>query len=172
MRVDYNEIKKAIVRSTRQNGKGLLPFCIDLERLNFNLKDSNIIAIPNGLFSERVEGRDIPLISEYFKKEKLKWFNRSRQYLVLTFVPVDAIDEKLEAMIELLSKNTKEDDPDFDRTDVIADIIADYPCYNATVVGYQSNNPDRIGKNSYSIIIRANTNVILEPDYEYNNGDI
>jgi hypothetical protein len=75
-------------------------------------------------------------------------------------------------MIEKLKSSDTVKDPDFDPVDIMADIEADYPCYNATVVGYQTNNPDYIGKNNYSIVIRANIRVITSPEYSYNNADI
>ena len=172
MRVDYNLIKKAICRSASQITRGLLPFKVDLEKLNPSIADLQLVALPNFYVSEPVTRREIPFMSEYFKDQKLKWFNRSRQYCVLTFVPVDRIDDELERKIGILKRSNEVSDPDVDPVDIMADIIADYPCYNATVVGYQSNDPNFIGRNSYSIVIRANKNVITDPEYQYNNEDI
>lgn len=172
MSVDYGTIKRNIVKSAVQNSKGVLSFFIKYSKLNNDISDLDLVLIPNGLQSRQIESFDIPLISEYFKNEKLNWFNRSRQFTVLTFVPKNAVDDRLKDMIEKLKSSDTVKDPDFDPVDIMADIEADYPCYNATVVGYQTNNPDYIGKNNYSIVIRANIRVITSPEYSYNNTDI
>ena len=51
----------------------------------------------------------------------------------------------------------------------MAKLLANYPCYNAVTVAYRSDDPNRLGKNSYTTIIRANINAINLEEYEYYN---
>ena len=172
MSLDYNLIKKCIIRASKQESQTTLDFIINAEKLNEYVEPHGLVFLKNGIKSRFVKSTDIPLISEYFKKQKLSWFNRSRHFTSLSFVVKDSLDEKGLKLIEDLYDKDREDDPDFDRVATVADILADYPCYNAVVVAYRSDDPNRLGKNSYTIIIRANINVISSPDYEYNNQDI
>lgn len=172
MKLDYSLIKKDIIKACDQLNEVALDFTVDEEKLNNLVKKSGLVYLNTNAKSRFVTSYDIPLISEYFKKQKLSWFNRSRQFVSLSFITEDSIDERAQKIIEDLYDKTRVDNPNFDRTEAMADLLADYPCYNAVVVAYRSDDPNRLGKNSYTIIIRANINVISSPDYEYNNQDI
>ena len=172
MKIDYNIIKKCIIKSCKQEGNVSLDFKINAEKLNSMVEECSLTFLNNFTSSKPVTSLDIPLISEYFKKQKLSWFNRSREYVVLSFILTDAIDPKCEKMIKDLYDKNKQKDPDFDRVAVISDILANYPCYNAVTVAYRSDDPNRLGKNSYTTIIRANVNAISREEYEYNEQDI
>lgn len=172
MKLDYSLIKKDIIKACDQLNEVALDFTVDEEKLNNLVKKSGLVYLNTNAKSRFVTSSDIPLISEYFKKQKLSWFNRSRHFVSLSFITEDSIDERAQKIIEDLYDKTRVDSPNFDRTEAMADLLADYPCYNAVVVAYRSDDPNRLGKNSYTIIIRANINVISSPDYEYNNQDI
>lgn len=172
MKLDYSLIKKDIIKACDQLNEVALDFTVDEEKLNNLVKKNGLVYLNTNAKSRFVTSSDIPLISEYFKKQKLSWFNRSRQFVSLSFITEDSIDERAQKIIEDLYDKTRVDNPNFDRTEAMADLLADYPCYNAVVVAYRSDDPNRLGKNSYTIIIRANINVISSPDYEYNNQDI
>lgn len=172
MKLDYNMVKKYIIKACDQLNEVALDFLIDEEKLNNLVKQCGLVYLNTTAKSRFVTSSDIPLISEYFKKQKLSWFNRSRQFVSLSFITENSIDERAQKIINDLYDKTRVDDPNFDRTEAMADLLADYPCYNAVVVAYRSDDPNRLGKNSYTIIIRANVNVISSPDYEYNNQDI
>lgn len=172
MRLDYNLIKKCIIRACKQVSPVTLDFKVNAEKLNEFVEPYGLIYLNNDLTSRFVMPSDVPLISEYFKKQKLSWFNRSRQFVTTSFVVAESLDERGRKIIADLYDKNRIDDPNFDRVEAVADILADYPCYNAVVVAYRSDDPNRLGKNSYTIIIRANVNVISSPDYEYNNEDI
>ena len=67
---------------------------------------------------------------------------------------------------------TQVNDPDLDKVNTLAKIIANYPCYFATVVSYESNDPMREGKPTYTIGCRANTITIEHEKYKYQHADI
>ena len=171
MKLDYNVIKKRIIKSCKQEGN-TLKFIIDYDKLNSNVEEFGLIALKNTMVSKQVESRDIPLISEYFKREKLAWFNRSRHFLTLSFVVAEELDEKGQKLVDMLKDENRSKDPEFDRADIVAELLAYYPCYNATIVAYRSDDPNRLGKNSYTTIIRANINAIAREEYEYYNEDV
>lgn len=172
MKVDYNSIKKCIVRATKQLSPKTLAFKINADKLNESVRESGLVFIDNGTSSRGVESEDIPLISEYFKKDKLEWFNRSRHFTTITFIQADKMDEEAERLVILLHDVKQSEDRDFDRVEAVSYLLANYPCYSATVVAYQSNDPRKLGKNSYTIIMRANVVAITQEEYEYNNEDI
>lgn len=172
MKMDYNFIKKCIIKACKQEGNVSLDFKINADKLNASVEECGLVFLDNFTSSRLVTSSDIPLISEYFKKQKLSWFNRSREFVVLSFILADSIDERCDRMIRDLHDKNRQKDPNFDRVAVMADILANYPCYNAVTVAYRSDDPNRLGKNSYTTIIRANVNAISREDYEYNNDDI
>jgi hypothetical protein len=172
MKLDYSLIKKCIIKSCKQNNKVTLDFQIDANKLDELVSQYGVTFIYNGILAKPVMAWDIPLISEYFKKQKLSWFNRSRYYTTLSFIVTESLDKEGLELLENLKDKNRENDPNFDRVATVSKLLADYPCYNATIVSYRSDDPNRLGKNSYTIVIRANVNVISSPDYEYNNQDI
>ena len=168
--IDYNVLKKKILKSCKQPGK-TLEFIIDAKQLDTLVRPLGLAFIYNDFKSEQVTGSNIPLLSEYFKREKLSWFNRSRHFSVISFVDLESLDEKGTKMLEDLQTKDRSEDPSFDRADLVAEFLAFYPCYNAAVVSYRSEDPERMGKNSYTIIVRANINAILKQQEEYYTPD-
>jgi len=172
MKLDYNLIKKCIVKACKQEGVNTLNFKIDYQKLNGSVAEYGLVFLNNATMSRPVTSNDIALISEYFKKDKLAWFNRSRAFTTISFVIADSLDEKGRKLLNMLADENRSKDPSFDRADIVAEILAYYPCYNATIVSYRSDDPNRLGKNSYTTIIRANINAIMSEEYEYYNEDI
>ncbi len=172
MKIDYNAIKKCIIKSCKQESNVTLDFKINADKLNTSVNEFGLTFLDNFTISKAVTSEDIPLISEYFKKQKLSWFNRSREYVSLSFILSDSIDEECTKLIADLKDKNRHKDPDFDKVAIMSYILANYPCYNAVTVAYRSDDPNRLGKNSYTTIIRANINAISREDYEYNNEDI
>jgi hypothetical protein len=170
--INYTELKKAIIKVCKQDGRGALNFSINGMKLNDAVKDEfGLIFLQNVFKSTQVDSTNIPLLGEYYKKEKLAWFNRSRQFMTVSFVVKEKLDERGRELVELLYDQNRSKDPSFDRADIVAELIAYYPCYSATIVSYKSEDPDRIGKISYNIVIRANVNAILMEEGEYYNPD-
>ena len=170
MKLDYKILKKKILKAVRQPGQ-TLEFVVNAKQLDTLVRPLGISFIYNDFQSEQVTGSNIPLLSEYFKREKLSWFNRSRHFSTLTFVDLESLDDRGNRILEELQRKDRSEDPSFDRADYVAELLAYYPCYNATVVSYRSEDPERMGKNSYTIIIRANINAILKQQYEYYHGE-
>jgi len=170
MKLDYNILKKKILKSCKQPGT-TLEFTINMKQLDTLVRPLGLAFIYNDFKSEPVTGSNIPLLSEYFKGDKLSWFNRSRHFSTLTFVDLESLDEDGEKILENLQSKNRSEDPSYDRAKDVADMIANYACYNATIVSYRSEDPEKIGKNSYTIIVRANINAILKQQEEYYNPD-
>jgi hypothetical protein len=147
-----------------------MKFEIDFEKLSDLAKELNLTPLYNALVSKPVHPQNIPFLSEYFEKERLSWFSDSKFFTVLTFIDTESIDEKAEKLIELLASDPIET-PENDKVKNIATLVAEYPCYFATVVSYQNNDPNRAGRPSYEIICRANKVVIRSSDYQYNYKD-
>ena len=169
MRLDYNKLKKSIIKSCKQESANTLNFSIAADNLNRFVNEYGLIFLYNDFNSEAVTGSNLPLISEYFKKEKLAWFNRSRHFIILSFVVRDKLDEEGLAIVEQLIKDNRSKDPDYDRVKMLAKVLANYSCYNALVVAYRSDDPNRMNKNSYTIMVRANVNAILDEEADYYN---
>ena len=93
MKLDYNILKKKILKSCKQPGT-TLEFIINSKQLDTLVRPLGLAFIYNDCKSEQVTGSNIPLLSEYFKREKLSWFNRSRHFITLTFLDLEGLDEK------------------------------------------------------------------------------
>lgn len=175
--LDYNIIKKSIIKSTKSLGEGdicNLRFRVNIKKLTEMLSDINLIPINVGSDSKPIKIDNVPLLSEQFKGQKLKWLSEDREFTTLVLVSYDksnGIDDELENKLATLSI-PREDCPSIDRVNTLSDIIAEYPCYLATVVSYQSNDIRFIGRPSYGIVVRANSIVIRSELYRHNfNGD-
>ena len=170
MKLDYNILKKKILKAVKQPGP-TLEFITNPKQLDDLVRPLGLAFIYNDTNSNPVTGSNLPLLSEYFKGDKLSWFNRSRHYSVLSFVDLESLDEKGTKILERLQSKDRSEDPRYDRADDVAEMLAYYACYNAAVVSYRSEDPEKIGKNSYTIIVRANINAILKQQKEYYNPD-
>lgn len=177
--INYDDIKIAIGKSARKNDKVSrdLAFTIDPGRLDFLLANQNIIVVRKNLDSRPVATTAIPLLSEYFTKQRLAWFNQEKEYTTYIFVrtdadlPKEAADRLLE-ILHILNDDDKSDDIDQDQVELLAELVAYYPCYFATTVSYISDAPGSNGKLSYSIVCRANKIVIASERYKYNPDDM
>ena len=168
--VDYNLLKSAIIKSCKSE-RDSLKFSIDYEKLSTSVDDFGLVALNVGTKSKKVSVDNVNIISEYFKGQRLSWFDKNKEFTILTFLPIDVLDEKCEALIEELH-TLSVDDPDIDHVNTLASIIAEYPCYSAIVASYMSNDPKRFGRPSYEIKIRANTVAIKQKLYEFNHNDM
>lgn len=172
MKIDYNAIKRCIVKCCKQESPVALDFKVNADKLNSMVEEFELTFLDNFTTSKPVTFSDIPLISEYFKKQKLSWFNRSREYVVLSFILTSSIDHESAELIKQLRDKNRQKDPGFDRVAVMSKLLGKYPCYNAVTVAYRSDDPNRLDRNSYTTIIRANVNAISMEEYEYNPDDI
>ena len=188
--VDYKLLKSRIIRSCVSKEKEIVDFSIDYCKLVELCEELNITPIYFGMEAKRVKPELIPYINEYFKDENLSWFNSSKFSTVISFIHTNYIDDRARELLERLKvpqvdkpeneKDDKDEDedekdnPDDDKVADVAELLANYPCYSATVVAYKSNNPKYIkfNKPSYVIQIRGNKVTISNSDYQYNYKDI
>lgn len=168
--VDYKLLKSAIIKSCGSE-KDSVKFNVNYDKLSSSVDDFGLVALNIGAKSKKITVDTVNIISEYFKGQRLSWFDKNKEFTILTFLPIDVLDERCEELIEKLH-TLSVDDPDIDHVNILASIIADYPCYSAIVVSYMSNDPKRFGKPSYEIKIRANTVAIKQKLYEYNHNDM
>lgn len=168
--VNYKVLKSNIIKTCKQSKEYSMEFNVNYNKLKDLVSDINLVPINVGMKSKVVKPEIIPYLSEYFEKSHLSWFTDGKFYTVLTFVDTESLDDEAKSLLEKVAMN-QEDDPDNDRTNDMATLVANYPCYFATIVSYQNNDPNRIGKPSYEIICRANKVVIKNSDYQYNPKD-
>ena len=166
MSMNYKTLKRLISRSAERTGKRNVDFKIDIDNLNNELTELELVCLPYGADARRIDIKDIPLVSEYFRDDKMTWVSGEKYITSLVFIDSNKIDDNLLELIELL-KTKPEDDPDIDHVAILSEIIGAYPCYFALVMSYQNNSPNSVGKNSYFIACRANKVIIKDPDYVY-----
>lgn len=170
--VDYKVLKSNIIKACNAKpSPSKYDFTVDYEKLKGLVAGLELVPVMLNMDSKRVHPNDIPFISEYFEKSRLAWFNDEKFFTVLTFVKSDAIDEHA---AELLNKiaTLDVDAPEEDKVQDMSDLVANYPCYFATIVSYRNDSPNRCGKPSYLIVCRANKVVIKSSDYQYNPADM
>lgn len=155
--VDYNKLKVNIRKACRHH-KGELFFIVNYEKLSNLANTMGLSLLNTGLRSRRITGIDIGFISEYLKNEKLEWIDGNKQFTVLTFLQTSSIDEKCKQDLALIEGYESEriDCTRIDKANLLAKIIANYPCVSCLVVGYISADPNRYGKVSYNITCRMN----------------
>lgn len=168
--VNYKTLKSNIIKACKQSSKGTMKFIVDLDKLTTQVESMELIPLNLGMESKLVKPENIPYLSEYFEKSNLSWFSDSKYFTALCFIDKESVDETAQELIDQLNISTIED-PDLDHVSIASKLIADYPCYFATVVSYQNNDPKLYGKASYEIICRANKVVIKSSDYQYNPKD-
>jgi len=169
--VDYKVLKTNIIKACKARRENTIEFEVDLERLAANVKQMKLTPVNSGLISKKVKTDTIPYLNEYFEKTNLSWFNEEKQYTVLTFVETDSIDDTARELIDKLN-TAQVDDPEDDKVKDMSALVANYPCYFATVASYRNDNPKRSGQPSYIVICRANKVVIRSSDYQYNFRDM
>lgn len=175
--VDYKALKNRIIKSCDAIGNGTVDFVVNFAKLTEFTSELGLTPIcsginPNYISARRIAPEDIPYLNEYFKGENLSWFTDSKFSTAISFIKTNSIDEKAEGLLNKL-KTPQTADPNIDKVNCVAQLLANYPCYTATVVAYKSNNPKFLNsqKPTYLIQIRANKVVIESSDYQYNYKD-
>ena len=168
--VDYKVLKSNIIRACTPVKCDNINFRVNFDKLSHLVDDIGLVPINVGMVPKKVLPELIPYLSEYFVKTNLSWFNENKYSTVITFVDTSSIDEKAQNLIDKLNQEQVED-PDNDKVKDIAVLVAEYPCYFATIVSYRNDDPKRAGKPSYEIKCRANKVVIESSDYQYNPKD-
>lgn len=168
--VDYKVLKNNIIKACKAE-KDSINFNVNFDKLSNSVDDIGLILLGTGLNSKKIKTSDMITISEYFKGPKLSWITENKEFTTLIFVHADGVDETCKELIGKLHTKSV-DDPEIDHVNILATIMANYPCYCATIVSYMSNEPKRFGKPSYEIKIRANTVAIKQQNYEYHHDDM
>ena len=176
MNVDYNVLKSNIIKACQQDERGHVRFLVNFDKLSKSVNDIGLTMINVGTKSERVRPNEVSMLSEYFKGVRLSWITDKMNFTNLVFVITDDIDDKCKELITQINGNY-EDNPatktdDIDKVNALSTIIAEYPCFFACVISYESNDPKRIGRASYEIKCRANTVRIKQENYKYNQDDM
>lgn len=169
--VNYRVLKSNIVKSCKQTNPNTMNFKVNFDKLTSLVSDIGLTPItPVGAEAKRAIPENIPFISEYLVKNRLAWLTDAKHFTIITFIDSESIDEKAQGLLDLIAQDQIED-PENDKVNNIATLVAEYPCYFALIVSYENNDPSRIGRPSYEIICRANKVVIRDPNYQYNPKD-
>lgn len=172
--LDYNKLKKLIMASCIDDPNEPLKFSINFNKLELAIDNNNmgICLVKNGLRSKYINQDTIILLSQQYNGDRLKWFDQHKQYTALLFIRKDTMDERARKIV-LQLKNIREGEQlAIDKVKLLAELTANYPCFIANIVAYSSNDPEKIGRNSYTINIRANLLERQAEDYAYQAEDI
>lgn len=167
--VNYKNLKSNIVKACKATKQNTVEFVIDYDKLKDLVEDINLIPINVGMQSSRLLPVQVPYLGEYLNKSHMMWLSENKFITVVAFIDSTSVDDNAKDLLEKL--NTPQvDDPEDDKVKDFAELIANYPCYFATVISYQNNSPS-LGV-TYEIACRANKVVIRDPNYKYNHKDI
>lgn len=156
--INYKDVKKAIAKSCVSKGNGL--FNVDFDKLKAFTEDLGLFPI---VFEEskKISASDIPNITNYLDGERLEWIDNAKSVMNIIFVRKDFKDPVMNILAD-----------EEDNVNNVSVIVANYPCYFALVVGYNSNDPDRCKKLNYLIGCRANKVALREKyDKKESNSD-
>lgn len=160
--VNYLLLRKAIIKSCK--AKEGVHFSVNVSKLYTLVKDEfNLIPLNFGLQSKMVSVEDIPYISEYFKGKKLSWFDNEKGFTTIIFVQIESLDDRGLELVDILTKFSEYEDnvENYDSYfNSLTELLANYPCYTAMIVSYESTDLHRIGSQTYDIACRANAQVI------------
>lgn len=174
--MDYNELRTAVVKCVEGREDSDF-FKLNMFKLAKTVKPMGLIPIiySSSNKSRKVTPDDIPLLAEYFKEEKLNWFDEKKTFLHVIFVRAEDMDEDLQDYLadcyqvrryeDGISKPCSKDKSfakdcrrcESRRIDIIstlASIVSSYPCYTAIVAKW-------VKKDSISFNIRFRANSIL-----------
>lgn len=176
MKLEYTILKNNVIKCCRckrhDNCDGMdISFIVNYEKLNRMVEDIGLKAINCNLSSKQIGTDDVALLSEYLKDKRLSWLNNFKEFTVITFIEIDAIDDDCKALLNKMNTTNRED-PDLDKVATMAKILATYPCYNCLVVSYKSNDPIYMDSISYLTGVRANKVSITKQNYTYNHQDM
>ena len=154
-KVDYKKLSDCI-REAAIQGKSI-DFTFDFPKLDKLVSDFGLITVPADVKSRRIGPEDIVFLGEFFNKTKLKWLDRFKFYSSLVFIRTDIPgvldDEFYELMDDIRADQML--NPNIDKAEALAKILAKYPCYVAAVVSYKNNDIKRCGTISFEIICKA-----------------
>lgn len=178
--MNYNELRK-IVASCIRNIKGNENhFSINTSKLIKKVKELGLIPVlyKDSYESKEVTVEDVVILSEYFKEDKLQWFDGTRTFAFLTFIREEDVDDNLQNLLQDLNEwkfNEKEKGSCkvkpaieqakdeccrackqryIDIKSTYISIISAYPCYHTVIAKW-------VKKESISLNIRFRANSLL-----------
>lgn len=173
MRVpDYRALKSVIIKNCEDLS---VPFTLDF-KVKYPIleneveKEFGLIPIPVMKFSEKIMDMDVFVLSEYLKGQNLTWLDVNKQYMIISFISKEDMDDKCKKL--LCELKDQHDNPDYDRVKTISFILANYPCFNTAIISYISADPNRYGKLSYEVKIRSNTVAIKMMDAKNHSANL
>lgn len=166
-KVNYVDLSTAIRESTIQ-GRGI-DFTFDFEKLGDKVAPFDLIVVPNDIRSKRIGPEDIVFLGEFFKNNKLAWLDRFKFFSSLIFIRTDiegALDDEFYELMDIIRANQLEN-PDYDKSEALARLLAKYPCYVAAVVSYKNQDIKQCGTISFEIVCKANLVTINYDNLKY-----
>ena len=170
--VDYKELKTCILDACIDKGQGFnANFGVDEEKLSSSVEALGLRLIDHNVRCSSIRPTEVPCNQEYLTGQRLEWIDEYKKYTILTFVPIDCINDDLQHLLDVIDAEFQ-NKKGLDFVKTYAKITANYPCYFALVISYLSNDPKCFGHNSYEIKCRANTVLVKSASYTYNHNDI
>lgn len=166
--VNYRVLKSNIIKACVPAKHNPVDFKVDYKKLCDLVRDINLEPIFVGMDPSRLKPEIVPFLSEYFDKSHMIWLSDDKYVTTIAFIDAEYIDDEVHELLEKL-KMEQVDDPEDDKVKDYATLIANYPCYFATIVSYRNNDPNN--RPSYEIACRANKVVINMSNYQYNHKD-
>ena len=180
--MDYNVLRKIVAGCVRNVKGDESQFRINLNELTKRVKELGLIPVlyKNDYISKSVTVDDIIVLAEFFKEDKLQWFDGDRSFEFLTFIREEDIDDNLQNLLQDLSharlneidensepcriKPIGEQAKDsccrackqrvVDAKSTFISIISAYPCYTTVIAKW-------VKKDSISLNIRFRANSLL-----------
>lgn len=172
--LNYRKLKQFIKESCKDDPNEPLKFSVNFQKLA-NLIDNadlGIVLIANGAKSKYINQDTIVLLSHVYTGDRLQWFDSHKQYTSLTFIRKDAIDKRAKELMNELRNLREGEKIAIDRVKALSELIAVYPCFIVTIVAYSGNDPETIGRNSYTINVKSNFVQRNDEKYSYNPEDV
>ena len=179
--MDYNVLRTVLANCVEGKRNNKI-FKLNTYKLRNNVREFGLIPVifKNEYISKRVTPDDVPLLTEYFKEEKVLWFDDDKTFLTVIFIREEDMDERLQDLLEDCEEFRKRelqipktpcnvkpieqkgclrcktcDRKNIDIVNTLASITGQYPCYTALIAKWVK--PDSI---SLNIRFRVNTLLI------------
>lgn len=185
--VNYNDLR-IIVASCVEGSEEGLDFRVNMFKLTEKLKPLGLIPLfyKNDFNAKIVTPEDVPLLTEFFKKDNVTWFDDHKSFINIILVREEDIDDELSVLLQEILRARLEERPKplhkrnirnvcdkkppkchcLERVDlikVLTTITGNYPCYTALIA-------KSLGKDCIHLNIRFRANIVLM-NKESNNGE-
>lgn len=179
--MDYNVLRKIVAGCVRNVKGDESQFRINVNELTKRVQELGLIPVlyKNNYESKTVTVEDVVLLSEYFKEDKLNWFDGHRTYEIISFIREEDVDEDLQNLLQDLATIRLNDTNEYtpcnikpiasqakdeccrackqrvlDAKSTLISIISSYPCYTTVIAKW-------VKEDSVSLNIRFRANSLL-----------